>query len=221
VLSIGLIVAMFVVTMASIAVQASTTPEPTVNPMIATMAMEKGACPQGSAEAMLKAMATEEATAEATSEATSEPAATVSTGVKCLYGEFSGSAEVSAPGAAGAMGFVFLSAHGSTGNLCYEVAVAHITLPATGLNIYKGTAAHKGTMVVSLHPRPDASGLAEGCVTADKSLVSDIDKNPSAYFINVATTDFKGGAARAQLEAYGTAEAGTGVEATAEATATS
>jgi hypothetical protein len=220
-LCIGLVLALMVVTLASLAVQAGATPEPTVIPMLATMAMESGACPQESAQAMLQAMATDEATPAATSEAetTSEPTLTPSGGVKCLYGYFSGPAEVSAPGAPDAVGFIFVTIHPNTGNLCYDVAVAHLTLPATGLNLYQGTAGHTGALVLSLPTKPAASGIAQGCVT-NKNLTTALAKNPDGYFVNVATTDFKNGAARAQLEVYG-GETVTSIPATAEATASS
>ena len=225
----SLVVILIVAAMASISVQAAATPEPTVNPMMATMAGEIGVCPDGIAKSMLDTIATmtEEPTQEAAPPAvTSEPTQAAATSLKCLSGSFSGAAEVPTTGAKDATGFVFLSVHGSTGNLCYQVAVAHLTLPATELHIDKGAVGHAVTMVVSLHPRPDASGVAEGCVSAGKTLTTAMLANPADYSVNVFTTDFKNGAARAQLADYTAATMGMstsvpGVNMTPEVTASS
>ncbi len=196
-----------VAALASVSAQ-TPAPTPTTNPMVATMALEQGSCPQGQAKTLLTSMMsmTEEPIAGATAEATAganqaTPTASrgLITSMKCLFGQFSGAAEVPGPGASNAQGVVLLSVHGSTGNICYEVALANITLPATELHLDKGNAGKSGSMAVSFHPRPDKNGLAVGCVTVGPALATDIESHPANYYVNVFTTDFKNGAARAQL----------------------
>jgi len=46
---------------------------------------------------------------------------------------------------------------------------------------------------------PDANGTADGCQTADLSLIADILANLSGYYVNVHTKEHPAGAIRSQL----------------------
>ena len=46
---------------------------------------------------------------------------------------------------------------------------------------------------------PGASGTSDGCTTTDQSLIDEILGNLSGFYVNIHTTEHKGGAIRAQL----------------------
>jgi hypothetical protein len=124
-------------------------------------------------------------------------------GVKCLFGQFSGSAEVPGPGAPAARGFVFVSVDPASGNICYEEAISDITLPATATHIHVNSAGLSGDIVVPFPVAPDVNGMASGCTTTTVAgLAQAIVTNPEQYYVNVHTSDFPKGAARAQLSAW-------------------
>lgn len=83
--------------------------------------------------------------------------------------------------------------------VCWDLSVQRITLPATAAHIHKAPAQTRGDIVVTLSP-PNASGTAAGCAAnLDAALLTDIVKNPTNYYVNVHTTDFAPGALRGQL----------------------
>jgi hypothetical protein len=85
-----------------------------------------------------------------------------------------------------------------TGEVCWQIAVEDITLPASAAHIHEAPVGVPGDVVVTLSA-PGADGMSSGCTTADRTLVKDISKNPSAYYVNVHNSDFQGGALRGQL----------------------
>jgi len=124
-------------------------------------------------------------------------------GVKCLYGTFSGAAEVPGPGDMDGMGVVFVSVDPTNSEICYEEAVWGITLPAAATHIHVNSVGLKGDVVVPFPTAPDAEGKASGCTTvATEGLVGAIASNPAQYYVNVHTSDFPDGAIRAQLSAW-------------------
>ncbi len=203
------------------------TSEPTAaatESMMDQMMSMEGACPRGIAGSMFRAMElnmTPEATMSATesmatpmatmdmssmtAEATEMMGATAEAtsmmGVTCLFGTFSGSAEVPAA-ADSAMGVVFVSIDPSSGNICYDEAIGGITLPATKSHIHQAAAGTSGPVVVPFDVAPDKSGMASSCVTATPDLANQIASNPSGFYVNVHNADFPNGAARAQLQAW-------------------
>lgn len=84
------------------------------------------------------------------------------------------------------------------GEICFELHVSGITLPAIAAHIHVGASTTTGPVVVPL-TAPDASGNASGCASVDKDLIKDIRQNPDAYYVNVHTSDFPAGAVRGQL----------------------
>ncbi len=85
------------------------------------------------------------------------------------------------------------------GEICFEITVEDITLPATAAHIHKAPAGVPGPIVVPL-TAPDESGFSSGCVTGvDRELIRDIRQHPEAYYVNVHNAAYPGGAVRGQL----------------------
>jgi CHRD domain len=84
------------------------------------------------------------------------------------------------------------------GLVCYRLTAANVTLPTVGAHIHKGAAGVSGPVVVPF-TAPGADGTSDGCTASDKSLIADILGDLSGYYVNVHTTEHKGGATRAQL----------------------
>ena len=110
-----------------------------------------------------------------------------------------GAAEVPGPGDPDGSGTASITLNPGQGEVCFEITVSNITLPATGAHIHVGTATEFGPVVVGLTP-PDASGTSSGCVSADRDLIKAIIQNPENYYVNVHTLPLYGaGAVRGQL----------------------
>jgi hypothetical protein len=95
-------------------------------------------------------------------------------------------------------GFATLTVNRGLGEICFDITVQDITLPAILAHIHNAAAGVNGAIVVPL-TAPDATGHSSGCVSVDRELVKDIAKHPENYYVNVHTTDFPSGALRGQL----------------------
>ena len=84
------------------------------------------------------------------------------------------------------------------GEVCYELSVEDIMLPAIGAHIHVGAAGENGPVVVPLVP-PDANGVSSGCTQVSRELAVAIIQEPENYYVNVHTSDFPNGALRGQL----------------------
>ena len=110
-----------------------------------------------------------------------------------------GAAEVPGPGDPDGSGTAAITLNPGQEQVCFELSVSNITLPATGAHIHVGTVTQFGPVVVPLTP-PGASGTSSGCVTADRELIKAIMQNPENYYVNVHTLPLYGaGAVRGQL----------------------
>jgi hypothetical protein len=168
--------------------------------VVSTLVEQLVAMPTDATEEAPAMDATEEApvmeATEESMEATAEPV----TGPLCLVGSLMGSAEVPGPGDEDGLGLVFVTFDSTTGEVCYEVAVANIELPAQAMHIHAAEAGVSGGVVIPFPTAPDAAGVAMGCTTAeDMAILADLAANPAGYYVNVHTTDFPDGAVRAQL----------------------
>ncbi|HEX6712411.1 MAG TPA: CHRD domain-containing protein [Thermoleophilaceae bacterium] len=83
----------------------------------------------------------------------------------------------------------------STGRVCFKLTWSGIGNPVAA-HIHKGKKGVAGPVVI---PFFGAAAKHTGCVKASKSLVGKIAKTPAAYYVNVHTQAFPGGAIRAQL----------------------
>jgi hypothetical protein len=81
---------------------------------------------------------------------------------------------------------------------CFVLAVRDIRLPSAGAHIHRASVEEAGPIVIPL-TSPGANGTSRGCAVADRALVRTILRTPAAFYVNVHTTDFPGGAVRAQL----------------------
>jgi len=110
-----------------------------------------------------------------------------------------GAAEIPGPGDPDGSGTARITLNYGQSQVCWEITVENILLPAIGAHIHLiNPATGFGGVVVPLTP-PDASGFSSGCTSADRELIKDIIQNPEKYYVNVHTTDFTAGAIRGDL----------------------
>jgi hypothetical protein len=110
-----------------------------------------------------------------------------------------GAAEVPGPGDPDGSGTAVIRLNPGQEEVCWEITVSNITLPATGAHIHVGTATEFGPVVVGLIP-PGVSGSSSGCTSADQDLIKAIIRNPENYYVNVHTVPlYAAGAVRGQL----------------------
>jgi len=107
-----------------------------------------------------------------------------------------GAEEVPGPGDPDASGFATITIQGTT--ITYSILVNGITTP-TMAHIHSGAFGVAGPIVVNLNPTFGA-GCTSGTVTnVDPNLISQILANPSAFYVNVHSSEFPNGAVRGQL----------------------
>jgi hypothetical protein len=111
-----------------------------------------------------------------------------------------GAAEVPGPGDPNGRGTSTITVNPGQEEVCWEITVEEITLPATAAHIHVGAAgtAPPNNVVVTLSP-PDANGFSSGCTTVEPELALAILKNPENYYVNVHNEPFPNGAIRGQL----------------------
>ncbi|MEO8358050.1 MAG: CHRD domain-containing protein [Chloroflexota bacterium] len=110
-----------------------------------------------------------------------------------------GAAEIPGPGDPDGSGTATITLNPGQGEVCWEIQVSGITLPATGAHIHLiNPATGFGGVVVPLTP-PDATGHSSGCTSADRDLIKGIIQNPEKYYVNVHSTEFPAGAVRGDL----------------------
>jgi hypothetical protein len=110
-----------------------------------------------------------------------------------------GAEEAPGPGDPDGVGFAVLRLNPGTEQVCFDIRVENITLPATGAHIHEAPAGSPGPIVVPL-TAPDESGSSSGCVDADREGILEIIRHPEDYYVNVHTQpDFGAGAVRGQL----------------------
>lgn len=82
------------------------------------------------------------------------------------------------------------------GQLCYQLTVSRIELPATAARIQLVAT---GKTVAALRAPDAATGVSSGCPNVSRALVRSILARPGAYFLNVTTRDYPAGAIRGAL----------------------
>jgi len=109
-----------------------------------------------------------------------------------------GAAEVPGPGDPDGSGTAKIWLNPGQEEVCWEIQVFDITLPAAAAHIHEGPIGVAGPVDVTLSP-PNADGFASGCTAVDREEVKEIIQHPEEYYVNVHTSDFPDGALRGQL----------------------
>lgn len=109
-----------------------------------------------------------------------------------------GSAEVPGPGDIDGKGEAKITLKMEEHQVCWEIKVKKITLPARAAHIHFGLTGVAGPVVVTLSA-PNAEGISRGCTTVDHELHMNLYMHPEQYYVNVHNADFPGGAVRGQL----------------------
>lgn len=109
--------------------------------------------------------------------------------------QLSGAAEVP-PGDADGTGMARIAINDATNRVCTDLEVRMIGT-VTAAHIHRGAAGTNGPPVITLDAPDDND--SDDCDTVDDALVDEIRANPSAFYVNVHTTDYPNGAIRGQI----------------------
>lgn len=115
-----------------------------------------------------------------------------------LFASLTGAAEAPAKGDSDGRGAATIL-FPSPGKVCFALLASGLKKP-NAAHIHRGARGVAGPIVVSLVP-PGAgtAGFSSGCTSAPPAVVSEIARRPSAFYVNIHTSDFPGGAIRGQL----------------------
>jgi len=119
---------------------------------------------------------------------------TPTTGGRALAANLSGADEAS--GDPDGLGIASVRSLPGLGQLCYQLTVSRIELPATAARIQLVST---GKTVVGLRAPDATTGVSSGCPNVSRALVRSILARPAAYFLNVTTREFPAGAIRGTL----------------------
>ena len=107
-----------------------------------------------------------------------------------------GANERPGPGDPDGSGTASVTLNPGTGEVCYDYTVRDVA-PLAAAHIHRATADAPGPIVIHLEPTSDFGG--SGCLLAQRSLILEILRNPSGFYINVHNAAFPPGALRGQL----------------------
>lgn len=120
-------------------------------------------------------------------------------GGRPLMTTLTGAAEIPGPGDPDGFGVASLSLRNGRSEICYDISVMEVTLPATSAHIHEiDPELGFGPIVVALSA-PGESGHSTGCATVRREVIKAILQNPEGYYVNVHTTDYPDGALRGDL----------------------
>jgi hypothetical protein len=122
-------------------------------------------------------------------------AVTPTSGGRALTANLSGAGETPS-GDPDGLGIASVRSLPGLGQLCYQLTVSRIELPATAARLQLGST---GKTVVALRAPDAATGVSSGCPNVSRTLVRSVLARPAAYFLNVATSDYPAGAIRGTL----------------------
>ena len=125
---------------------------------------------------------------------------TAGTGVasaKTLEASLSGNKEVPRTGDRDGRGSATITTNRKRGRVCYDISLSKVGSVVAG-HIHRGGSREAGAVVVSLFASPTTK--PKGCVRGvSKSLISEINKNPGRFYVNVHNQAHPDGAVRGQL----------------------
>jgi hypothetical protein len=132
-------------------------------------------------------------TSSGTDASTSAPAS------ESLIIQLAGGNEAPGPGDTDGRGIAKVTINKNT-EVCVELSVTDVDLPATAAHIHEGPKASAGPIVVTL-PTPDETGRSSGCVSIQGNVqASGLSlARGKDYYVNVHTKAFPNGAVRGQL----------------------
>jgi hypothetical protein len=94
-------------------------------------------------------------------------------------------------------GTATLTPNSTKGQVCYTIKLTKVGTVTQG-HIHKGPPGKAGPIVVPLFAK--AATQPKGCANGvKKALITAIEKNPAAYYVNVHNKKYPGGAVRGQL----------------------
>ena len=112
-----------------------------------------------------------------------------------LHAQLTGEQEVPGPGDPDGFGSATVWTT-SPNTVCYKLTAFGIA-PPNAAHIHEGAPGVAGPVVLPL--RPPTGGASAGCTSAAPALVSDLQANPSGYYVNVHNAPYPEGAVRGQL----------------------
>jgi CHRD domain len=122
-------------------------------------------------------------------------AVTPTSGGRALTASLSGAGETPS-GDPDGLGIASVRSLPGLGQLCYQLTVSRIELPATAARLQLVST---GKRVVALRAPDAATGVSSGCPNVSRALVRSVLARPAAYFLNVSTSDYPAGAIRGTL----------------------
>ena len=121
--------------------------------------------------------------------------AAVSAGTKSFTTTLLGSNEVP-KGAPNGSGKAVVTLNSGTGKVCWTFSSLKGISKVNASHIHKAPKGKSGPVVVAFFT---GALKTKGCVKASKSLITAIEKSPSAYYVNIHTAKYPAGAIRGQL----------------------
>jgi hypothetical protein len=82
--------------------------------------------------------------------------------------------------------------------VCWHIAARNIGTIVGG-HIHEGSPTQNGPIVVPFFDSADLDPSGRGCTRAPRAVWRELRRTPSAFYVNVHTSDFPGGAIRGQL----------------------
>jgi len=116
---------------------------------------------------------------------------------KTLEASMSGSKEVPRTGDSDGRGSATIKTSRKRGRVCYEIHLSKVGSVVAG-HIHRGGRTAAGPVVVALFA--ESARQPKGCVTGvSKSLISEINRHPGRFYVNVHNQAHPDGAVRGQL----------------------
>ena len=112
-----------------------------------------------------------------------------------LHAQLTGEQEVPGPGDPNGFGSATVWTI-SPNTVCYRLTAQGIA-PPNAAHIHEAPPGVAGPVVLPL--QPPTWGVSSGCTEAAPALVSDLQANPSSYYVNVHNAPYPDGALRGQL----------------------
>jgi hypothetical protein len=156
------------------------------------------ACNGGEEEEPQESPEARETPAEESPAATTPTAAPTPTGQPTFRVTLAAENEVPQAGDRGMSGAGTVRIDAASGQVCPNVDITKPQGTAImAAHIHRGAAGANGPVVIPF--QSDAEGIKDDCVTADPALVTEIQQQPQAFYVNVHTGQYPNGAIRGQL----------------------